>query len=116
MSEQTDRESDTTETVISPSGPVDKREANRAFVHECESCGLKVMLTPMVAYNLGWDYPPMMGQWGVVGPRTCGHCGIETTLWWALVAEHKTVDQLTEQQMRTAIRIAQTERAEHPPT
>ncbi|MGB3353729.1 MAG: hypothetical protein WBB00_13270 [Mycobacterium sp.] len=39
--------------------------------HICEVCGVEEILTPGDAFDLGWDYPPRMGQFGVVGPRCC---------------------------------------------
>lgn len=36
--------------------------------HICEVCGVEEILTPAEAFDLGWDYPPRMGQFGVVGP------------------------------------------------
>jgi len=78
-----------------------------AFYHECEVCGLRLLLTPKIAYDGGWDYPPRMGQWGVISPRTCGNCGIEGTVWFALACEKKTSEELTERQYQTALRITQ---------
>ena len=76
-----------------------------AFHHECEGCGLRLLLTPALAFQLGWDYPPRMGQWGIVSPRTCGACGIEKTVWWELAMNKKSVHDLTDEQYDTAIRI-----------
>lgn len=76
-----------------------------AFYHECEVCGLRLLLTPEIAYQGGWDYPPRMGGWGVVSPRTCGGCGVESTVWWQLAVEKKTVHELTDEQYATALRI-----------
>jgi hypothetical protein len=36
--------------------------------HICEVCGVEEILTPSQAFDVGWDYPPRMGQFGVVGP------------------------------------------------
>ena len=36
--------------------------------HICEVCGVEEILAPAEAFDLGWDYPPRMGQFGVVGP------------------------------------------------
>lgn len=55
-----------------------------AFEHRCEVCGTTALLTPDEAFDSGWDYPPRMGMWGVISPRTCGHCSIADTLWWAI--------------------------------
>lgn len=75
------------------------------YVHVCEACGLQEILTPQEAYDKGWDYPPNMGAWGVISPRTCGGCTIDQTVWWALMANKKTMDELTESQKATLERI-----------
>jgi 5-methylcytosine-specific restriction endonuclease McrA len=46
-----------------------------------------------------------MYQWGAVSPRTCEHCGIDKTVWWALTAGKRTVDDLTPEQRKTVARI-----------
>jgi hypothetical protein len=76
-----------------------------AFVHWCEVCGLELLLTPKIAYDLGWDYPPMMGQFGVISPRTCGACGIEGTVWYAMAVQKMTIDDLTDEQYAKGLRI-----------
>lgn len=53
------------------------------YIHICEVCGKTEILTPEEAFEDGWDYPPKMGAFGLVSPRTCGNCGIMDTLWWA---------------------------------
>jgi hypothetical protein len=61
----------------------------------CEVCGKEEELTEKEAYEAGWDYPPFIGQWGVVSPRTCGDCGIEKTAYWAVITDQvPTVAQL----------------------
>lgn len=65
-----------------------KREAlldsmnTRKFWHYCEVCGKKAYITAEEAHDDGWDYPPKMGWFGMLGPRTCGECGIADTLFW----------------------------------
>lgn len=71
----------------------------------CEVCDREDDLTEDEAFNAGWDYPPFIGAWGVVSPRTCGDCGIEKTVWWALVCDKKKVEDLTEAQQSTLQRI-----------
>jgi len=73
--------------------------------HICEVCGTDQNLTPDAAYEAGWDYPPRMGTYGVVGPRTCPNCVVNQTAWWALAVEKYTVDMLTPQQQETVARI-----------
>ena len=41
-------------------------------------------MTPQEAFDQGWDYPPRMGIYGVISPRTCGKCSITDTVWWKL--------------------------------
>lgn len=75
---------------------------------ECETCGKKETLTDEQAYQQGWDYPPFIGQWGVVSPRTCSACLIDTTAYWAIVTTKGPVDisALDERHQRTLKRIA----------
>ena len=82
-----------------PAGPVHmpSNTAHRSpltetvFRHICEVCDVDEILTPEAAFKSGWDYPPKMGQFGVISPRTCGHCSINETLWWALRSEERRV-------------------------
>src|SRR5688572_10204430 len=69
----------------------------------CESCDKRESLTEEQAYNAGWDYPPFIGIWGVVSPRTCPDCTIETTAYWALLREG--VEGLNEKHQETIKRI-----------
>lgn len=73
--------------------------------HICEVCGKDEVLTPEQAFDQGWDYPPRMGQFQIVSPRTCGSCSINGTLWWAISAEGKQPSELDENQLRTLNRI-----------
>lgn len=82
-----------------------KNKNNEKFLHICEVCGKEEVLTAEEAYEQGWDYPPLMGMCGVVSPRTCGDCGIQGTVWWALSVEKKAIDDLTEKQKETIERI-----------
>lgn len=54
----------------------------RPFWHYCEACGEKVFCTAQEAFDAGWDYPPRIGNFGLLGPRTCGNCGLADTLFW----------------------------------
>lgn len=63
----------------------------------CENCGkTSIYDNPEDAFNAGWDYPPRMGKFGIISPRTCGNCGIDTTLYWKLITgnvlKNTTVD------------------------
>ncbi len=57
----------------------------KPFWHICEVCGKKEYMTAEAAHIKGWDYPPKMGAFRVLSPRTCGDCGIEKTVWWSLM-------------------------------
>lgn len=54
----------------------------RPFWHYCEVCGRKELLTAEEAHEKGWDYPPKIGCFGMLGPRTCGDCRMKDTLFW----------------------------------
>ncbi|MCJ0907526.1 hypothetical protein MTX36_29455, partial [Rhodococcus sp. ARC_M6] len=82
-------------------GPV----AETTFHHVCEVCGIDEILTPEAAFEAGWDYPPRMGQFGVISPRTCGHCGMNETVWWALTVGGTNPGMLTDTQRATIERI-----------
>jgi len=56
----------------------------RPFWHYCEVCGKKEFITAQEAYDSGWDYPPKMGHFGLLGPRKCGDCDIKKTLFWKI--------------------------------
>ena len=57
----------------------------RPFWHYCEVCGKKEFITAQEAYDSGWDYPPHMGHFGLLGPRTCGDCRLIDTLYWKVL-------------------------------
>lgn len=76
------------------------------LVHICEVCGKTEVLNSEAAFQAGWDYPPRMGVFGVVSPRTCGSCTIDNTLWWALAVDKVAVEDLTDSQKVTFARIA----------
>ena len=73
--------------------------------HICEVCGKEELLTPEEAFLAGWDYPPTMGAFGIVSPRTCPDCSMMDTLWAALVLKKQTVEKLSTQQRQTLKRI-----------
>jgi len=79
--------------------------SERQLRHICEVCGAEANLTPGEAFTLGWDYPPRIGQFGVVGPRCCPGCPNVATAWWALVIDGYTEDMLTDGQRATLDRI-----------
>lgn len=71
------------------------------ILHWCEACDTEVELTSEEGYKLGWDFPPMMGAWGVVSPRTCPKCTIDKTAWWAAINK----EPLSERHIRAISRI-----------
>ena len=54
------------------------------ILHWCENCGKEEALTSEQGYQQGWDFPPKMGQLGVISPRTCGGCFVDTTAWFEM--------------------------------
>lgn len=61
----------------------------RPFWHYCEVCGKKEFITAQEAFDSGWDYPPKMGHFGLLGPRTCGGCLLKDTLFWRVNTDKK---------------------------
>ncbi len=61
----------------------------RPFWHYCEVCGKKEFITDEEAFVSGWDYPPKMGLFRMLGPRTCGNCQMEDTLFWKIQTSPK---------------------------
>ena len=75
------------------------------YKHICEVCGRSEILTPEEAFQAGWDYPPRMGFFGVLSPRTCPDCFLMDTVWAALVLKGMGPDDLTDAQRETLLRI-----------
>ena len=75
------------------------------LIHICEVCGKEEILTSEAAFLAGWDYPPRMGAFGVVSPRTCPDCSIMDTLWAALILKKKKVEDLSDRHEQTLKRI-----------
>jgi hypothetical protein len=73
--------------------------------HICEVCGVDEILEPEAAYEVGWDYPPKMGAFGVISPRTCPNCVVNQTLWWALQVDGFTPDMLSARQHAAFVRL-----------
>ena len=61
----------------------------RPFWHYCEVCGKKELITDEEAFNSGWDYPPRVGFFGILGARTCGNCQMKDTLYWKIQTSGK---------------------------
>lgn len=56
----------------------------RPFWHYCEVCGKKAFITAQEAWTSGWDYPPKLGRFGLLGARTCGSCPLTGSLYWKI--------------------------------
>ncbi|MGV0633875.1 hypothetical protein ABQE69_10705 [Mycolicibacillus trivialis] len=92
--------------VMPSSGEVLEPETSHwRLRHICEVCGRDEILTPAEAYERGWDYPPRMGQFGIVGPRTCGSCPMSSTVWAALTLEQRSREDLSDEQLDVVARI-----------
>lgn len=81
---------------------------SRPFWHYCESCGAKIYCTAQEAFDNGWDYPPRIGTFGVLGPRTCGNCTMIDTLYLKVMKQKIPLvieSNLTEKELRTWYRI-----------
>lgn len=83
----------------------DKRQENMLLRHICENCGKEEVLTSEEGYEKGWDYPPKMGSFAVISPRTCGNCGIQTTLWWEITSNQTPLEDLNDHHKTTLERI-----------
>ena len=73
--------------------------------HVCEVCGKEEVLTPDEAFEKGWDYPPRMGMFGIVSPRTCGDCAMVDTIWWKLTYQNVKPEDLSDKDKLTLSRI-----------
>lgn len=85
-----------------------KSMTTRPFHHYCEVCGTKAYLTAQDATAAGWDYPPQIGSFGLLGPRTCGKCSIINTLWWKVQQQELPIvveKDLTAEELKTWRRI-----------
>lgn len=71
------------------------------FWHYCDGCGKKELITSKEAFENGWDYPGVDGIYksrrhygfGCLAPRTCGKCGIETSLQWKIMSGEDIGDE-----------------------
>lgn len=80
----------------------------RPFWHYCESCGKKAFITAKEAFEDGWDYPPQIGSFGLLGPRTCGDCEITSTLYWKVQQQALPIvleNLLSKEELKTWRRI-----------
>jgi hypothetical protein len=74
------------------------------MTYTCEVCGKSETLSQDEAFSAGWDYPPFIGAWGVISPRTCPECPMTSTVWWALQMG-AGADSLTDHQLDVVARI-----------
>lgn len=77
---------------------------SRPFWHYCESCGAKIYCAAQEAFDNGWDYPPRIGAFGLLGPRTCGNCTMIDTLYLKVMKQKIPIvieSNLTEKELRT---------------
>ncbi|SHP29322.1 Uncharacterised protein [Mycobacteroides abscessus subsp. abscessus] len=92
--------------VMPSSGDVLAPETSHWLLrHACEVCGKTEILTPTEAHRAGWDYPPKMGRFGVISPRTCPDCPMSETVWAALTLNGRSQEELTEAQLDVVARI-----------
>lgn len=80
----------------------------RPFWHYCEVCGTKVFCTAQEAFDAGWNYPPQIGHFKLLGPRNCGKCSIMDTLFLKVQKQKFPIvieKQLTEEELKTLNRI-----------
>lgn len=75
------------------------------LLHICEVCGKTEILDSEEAYDLGWNYPPMLGSFGIVSARTCPSCPIDKTLWWKITINNSDLNNLSEKDKETLNRI-----------
>jgi hypothetical protein len=84
---------------------VNEEQGDMVLRHICENCGKEQILSSEEGYKQGWDYPPKMGTYKIISPRTCGECCISTTLWWEIACNKIPIDQLIERHQQTLKRI-----------
>ncbi len=80
----------------------------RPFWHYCEICGSKVYITSQEAFDQGWDYPPTVGSFGQLFPRTCGKCALADSLYIKVMKQKIPIvseETLTSEELKTWKRI-----------
>ena len=75
------------------------------YKYTCEVCGKTAILARDEAYQSGWDYPPFMGSYGVISPRTCPDCSMMETAWATLELKKIPYEDLSGSQKETIRRI-----------
>ena len=79
--------------------------AMERYLYTCEVCDKTAVMTPDEAFKAGWDYPPFMGEYGVISPRTRPDCAMLDTVWAALTMKKIPFEQLTDRQKAVVERI-----------
>lgn len=79
--------------------------SERKLKYICEVCGRTEIMTQEEAYLSGWDYPPMIGMYGVLSPRTCPNCPITETVWYQVTCKKQAPAELTDRQREVIERI-----------
>ena len=75
------------------------------FLHICEVCGKTELLSAEEAFSAGWDYPPRMGHFGVISPRTCGNCLMKDTVYWKVAVDGIAIGDLSDSELNIISRI-----------
>lgn len=73
----------------------------KRFLHICDGCGKREFLTSKEAFEDGWDYPGADGLYKdrkyfgfrTIAPRTCGECGITTSIFWKMMSGENLTDE-----------------------
>ena len=73
------------------------------FLHICEVCGETQVISSKEAFDAGWDYPGPDGLYatrpqygfGSLAPRTCPNCPTAETLWFRLLCNQGSTEDLT---------------------
>jgi len=73
--------------------------------HICEVCNKVELLTSKEGFYLGWDYPPRLGVFGIISPRTCADYEVENTLWFQVEVLNIPIEQLSLRYRQTMQRI-----------
>lgn len=93
-------------SVATPTiGAMPELDDTTDHLFECEVCDTILVASDKAAFDAGWDYPPFIGSFGVLSPRTCGNCPMVETAYWAVVTG-TPADQLSERHRRSVARIA----------
>jgi hypothetical protein len=87
---------------------MEKYDTEKINRYECETCTRVDETTEQQAYEAGWDYPPFIGIWGVVSPRTCPNCLIDTTAYWFILTQDRNAE-MPERHKNTILRISKEE-------